>query len=141
MHVKVCLTQYDLIENTEAVLADGQGILNDTTLFYSEKDNPGVRHEIVLEEKHLVIRRIADIVSETDLIIGERSMARVLSPYGVMVLETYTEEYKTEWINHSRYYRFFDYKDRCYLDPCSKKQIIEEISVIDKKLKEEEKQK
>ena len=93
MHVKVRLTQYDLIEHTETVLADGQGILNDTTLFYSEKDNPGVRHEIVLEEKHLVIRRIADIVSETDLIIGERSMARVLSPYGVMVLETYTDEY------------------------------------------------
>ena len=69
--------------------------------------------------------------------------------YQVRVLEntyhfdpkTYTEEYKTEWTNHSRYYRFFDYKDRCYLDPCSKKNIIEEISVIDKKLKEEGKQK
>ena len=55
--------------------------------------------------------------------------------------ETHTDEYKPEWTNHSRYYRFFDDGNRCYLEPYSKSNIIEEISVIDKKLKEKGEQK
>lgn len=93
MRVHVKFTQYDLLENRSSVIADGNGILSGNRLLYPEKENPSCRNEILFEEERIVLKRSADVSSETQLLKGKPGMARVISPYGEMFLETMLERF------------------------------------------------
>ena len=93
MECNVTLKKIDLLTGEETILSQGTGHLNGTCLTYLEQEDPNIRHEITFEENHVFLKRFADTLSETDLRLKEYSMARVLSAYGTMLLETYLEEY------------------------------------------------
>ena len=88
MEIHVKLTQFDIVRKDIAVLADGAADLNGNTLCYTEKENPSIRHEIRFDENQIVLKRLADISSETCLLPDRKGTARVDSPFGVMELET-----------------------------------------------------
>lgn len=88
MEIRIRLTSYDLMNHQTAVLADGVGVLLGDTLFYSEKDHPDIRHEIAFQKDRILLKRNAEIQSETRLpYSGESGMSRITSLYGVMELE------------------------------------------------------
>lgn len=91
MRVHVKFTQYDLLENRSSVIADGNGILAGSRLMYLEKENPSAKNEILFEEGRIVLKRMADVSSETELLEGKPGMAKITSPYGEMYLETSLE--------------------------------------------------
>ncbi|MDY3234664.1 MAG: DUF1934 family protein [Erysipelotrichaceae bacterium] len=93
MRVHVKFTQYDLLENRSSVIADGNGILSGSRLMYLEKENPSAKNEILFEEGRIVLKRMADVSSETELLEGKPGMAKVTSPYGEMYLETSLERF------------------------------------------------
>lgn len=100
MELLIELIQTDLLSGTTNCLAKGIAHLQDHTLSYLEENKEPVRHEVFFEEGHVVLRRFADTYSETDLRLNQTSMAQVKSPYGVMFLETYLEQYlftEEEW--------------------------------------------
>ncbi len=91
MKIHIKLIQYDQLSHTSTILADDLGDINQGKLTYREKSSDHITHEILYGQGHFVLKRMADLVSETDLILKEKSFARVLSPYGVMMLETYMD--------------------------------------------------
>ena len=94
MRVHVRFTKYDLLENRSSVIADGNGILSGSRLMYLEKENPSAKNEILFEEGRIVLKRMADVSSETELLEGKPGMAKVTSPYGEMFLETMLERFR-----------------------------------------------
>ena len=56
-------------------------------------NNPSVRHEIAFEKDQIILERHADIKSKTILPLDGRGKSRIISPYGIMELETEIEEY------------------------------------------------
>ena len=91
MKIHIKLIQYDQLSHTSTVLADDLGEIFQGKLTYRESGSDHTTHEILYGPGHFVLKRISDLVSETDLILKEKSMARILSPYGVMMLETYMD--------------------------------------------------
>lgn len=88
MEIHVKLTQFDITRKEITVLADGIADLNGDRLSYTEKENPSIRHEIIFEENQIVLKRLADISSETCLLPDRKGTASVNSPFGVMELDT-----------------------------------------------------
>ena len=93
MEIRIRLTQYDYDEKKTTVLADGKGFLLNDTLTYQELDNPSVRHEVAFGKDQIVLERHADIKSRTILPLDGKGESRIISPYGIMELETEIEEY------------------------------------------------
>ncbi|MBQ6222077.1 MAG: DUF1934 family protein [Solobacterium sp.] len=91
MKIHIKLIQYDQLSHTSTVLADDLGDICQGKLTYRENSSDHITHEILYGQGHFVLKRISDLISETDLILKEKSFARVLSPYGVMMLETYMD--------------------------------------------------
>ncbi len=88
MKIKVRATQYNLLENSFTLLAEGEASLDGDLLIYRELADPSVRNEITFTDGSVTLKRIADIRSTTILLPDERGAATVRSPYGDMVLET-----------------------------------------------------
>ena len=86
MKVLVRLVQFDLLENTRTVIADTRGLLKNDSLSYFEAG--GVRHDIRFSNEGVVLKRSGEFSSETVLKSDGRGESRVISPYGVMRLET-----------------------------------------------------
>ncbi len=86
MKVLVRLVQFDLLENTKAVIADTRGLLKDNRLSYFEEG--GQRHDIHFGEDEVVLKRNGEFSSETVLKSTGRGESLIASPYGTMRLET-----------------------------------------------------
>ena len=94
MEVFVELVQEDKISQEKVILADCKGEFDGKVLTYFEKNNPNIKHEISFFDDYVILKRHAEVKSETYLRLNKRGVARVLSPYGVMMLETKLEDYK-----------------------------------------------
>lgn len=92
----VRLIQTDLMLNETKELSKGQGSFEDGVLIYCENEDPSIRHEITFEKDHVLLKRFADTLSETDLRLEEKSIARVISSYGTMMLETYMTQFSKQ---------------------------------------------
>ena len=92
MEIRIRCTQQDLLENSQTILADGKAYLIDDTLTYVEKDHPDVQHAITFDKDEVILKRKAEIQSETHIPHEGVGKSTVLSPYGMMVLETKIEE-------------------------------------------------
>ncbi len=90
MRVKIVCTKFDLLDHTSEVLCDAQGILRNDTLIYKENSEENALHEITFSEDELILKRKAEITSETHLLRGAKGKAKVFSPYGLMEMETFT---------------------------------------------------
>lgn len=94
MELLIQLVKHDELEDSNTILASGKGKLENDVLTYMEKDNPNVRHEVSFFSDSIVIKRFAEVQSEILLYLNKKGIARVISPYGVMVLETELEKYE-----------------------------------------------
>ena len=94
MEVFVELVQEDKLSQEKVILADCKGEFDGKVLTYFEKNNPNIKHEISFFDGYVILKRHAEVKSETYLRLNKRGVARVLSPYGVMMLETKLEDYK-----------------------------------------------
>ena len=88
MKTQVLVTKYDLLTEDVEVLADGLGNFQDGKLTYHELNDPVNKHEITFMDDRIYLRRYAEMESETELLIDRKGMCKVVSPYGVMVLES-----------------------------------------------------
>ena len=86
MKVLVRLVQFDLLENTRTVIADTRGLLKNDSLSYFEEG--GQRHDIRFAKEEVVLKRSGEFSSETVLKNEGMGESSVVSPYGVMHLET-----------------------------------------------------
>jgi uncharacterized beta-barrel protein YwiB (DUF1934 family) len=91
MKVKVTLTQFNLIDNEEKVIADGNAILNKNELKYKE-DKSSALHFVTFEEDVVKLERKSDVSSITVLNNGKWGHSTVKSPYGDMELKTKTHK-------------------------------------------------
>jgi len=87
MELNVKVKVYDLIENTERLLADGKAILLDNKLSYMEKESP-VRNDVSFSNDKVTIKRVAEVESFTELYSYRIGKAQVKSEYGDMEFET-----------------------------------------------------
>ena len=94
VHVKLC--QYDLLEGTETVLCEGPCDLEKDTLFYWEDIKNGIRHEVTFDDEKIILKRFAEISSETVLPLREHGEAKISSPYGDFRMETALETWAKE---------------------------------------------
>ena len=88
MKTQVLVTKYDLLTDDVEVLADGLGNFHDGILTYHELNDPVNKHEITFMDDRIYLRRYAEMESETELLVNQKGMCKVVSPYGVMVLES-----------------------------------------------------
>lgn len=88
MMIHVLLTQYDLLEGTETVVAEGIGDLSGDTLVYREKAEPFYFHEVFFSDRRITLERKADIRSVTELVPMGKGRSTVYSPFGKMELTT-----------------------------------------------------
>lgn len=88
MKTQVLVTKYDLLTEDVEVLADGLGNFHDGKLTYHELNDPVNKHEITFMDDRIYLRRYAEMESETELLVNQKGMCKVVSPYGVMVLES-----------------------------------------------------
>ncbi len=91
MKVKVTLTQFNLMDNEEKIIADGNAILNKNELKYKE-DESSALHFVTFEEDVVKLERKCDISSITVLNNGKWGHSTVKSPYGDMELKTKTHK-------------------------------------------------
>ncbi len=94
MEIFVQLVQEDMVSHNKVILASTTGSYENRVLTYTEKDNPMVKHEISFFDDYVILKRHADILSETYLRLNKRGVAKVTSEYGEMKFDTYLEEYK-----------------------------------------------
>ncbi|MBR2825507.1 MAG: DUF1934 family protein [Solobacterium sp.] len=88
MKTNILVTKYDLLTDDVEVLADGLGHFQNGKLTYYELNDPVTKHEIIFLDDRIYLRRFSEIESETELLVDEKGMCKVVSPYGVMVLES-----------------------------------------------------
>jgi hypothetical protein len=88
MMIHISLTQLDMLEGKETLLADGTGDLKGDKLVYRELEAPGYLHEVTFTDREIVLKRKAEITSITKLTPMRPSESVVESPFGVMRLET-----------------------------------------------------
>ncbi|MCR5371992.1 MAG: hypothetical protein K6E41_00825 [Solobacterium sp.] len=93
MALYVRLTQYDLMENQEKVIARGEARWKDDQLFYWEDPEHTIMHHIRFGKDSIIIGRSADVRSMTKLYFGKAGSAQVFSEYGMMQFETELIEY------------------------------------------------
>lgn len=91
MKIRVTLIQYDLLENEEKVIADGNAIYENNHLKYKEKDEDAF-HIVTFEEGTVTLERKCDISSKTILHDGRYGHSVVTSPYGDMDFKTFTQQ-------------------------------------------------
>lgn len=96
MEIFVQLVQEDIVSHEKIVLADGKASYLDRVLTYTEKDNPNVKHEISFFNDYVILKRYADIKSETYLRLNKRGVAKITSEYGEMKFSTYLQDYQCE---------------------------------------------
>ena len=107
MALHVRLIQYDLFENQEKVIAEGEAQWKEDHLFYWEDPAHTVMHHIRFGKDAIIIGRSADVRSMTKLYFGRRGTAQVFSEYGVMRFETELAEYEYNAEYRSVEYRVF----------------------------------
>ncbi|MBE6121851.1 MAG: hypothetical protein E7190_03975 [Erysipelotrichaceae bacterium] len=88
MMIHVLLTQYDLLEGTGTVIAEGSGNLSGDTLIYREKAEPFYFHEVNFTDRKITLERKAEIRSVTELVPMGKGTSTVHSPFGKMELTT-----------------------------------------------------
>ena len=96
MEISVQLVQEDLLSHRKTILADGKGNYSNRVLTYQEKDNPHIKHEISFCDDYVILKRHAEIKTETYLRLNKRGIAKILSPYGELKLDTKLEEYNRD---------------------------------------------
>lgn len=96
MEILVQLVQEDLLSHRKTILADGEGNYSNRVLTYQEKDNPHIKHEISFCDDYVILKRHAEIKTETYLRLNKRGIAKILSPYWEMKLDTKLEEYNRD---------------------------------------------
>ena len=96
MEISVQLVQEDLLSHRKTILADGKVNYSNRVLTYQEKDNPHIKHEISFCDDYVILKRHAEIKTETYLRLNKRGIAKILSPYGEMKLDTKLEEYNRD---------------------------------------------
>lgn len=96
MEISVQLVQEDFLSHRKTILADGKGNYSNRVLTYQEKDNPHIKHEISFCDDYVILKLHAEIKTETYLRLNKRGIAKILSPYGEMKLETKLEEYNRD---------------------------------------------
>lgn len=89
MKVKVKLIQYNLLDNEEKIIADGNAILEKNILKYKENDTSAF-HFVEFQEELVKLERKCDISSITILNNGKWGHTTVMSPYGNMEMKTKT---------------------------------------------------
>lgn len=94
MKVDVTLTKYDLLTGEVMTLAKGPGNLKEESLTYYELSNPVVKHEITFSQERILLRRFAEIESETELLTEGIGHSHIHSPYGTMMVETELKGYE-----------------------------------------------
>ena len=68
MEISVQLVQEDLLSHRKTILADGKGNYSNRVLTYQEKDNPHIKHEISFCDDYVILKRHAEIKTETYLV-------------------------------------------------------------------------
>ena len=96
MEISVQLVQEDLLSHRKTILADWKGNYSNRILTYQEKDNPHIKHEISFCDDYVILKRHAEIKTETYLRLNKRGIAKILSPYGEMKMDTKLEEYNRD---------------------------------------------
>lgn len=89
MKVKCKLTQYNLIDHEERVIADGNAILEKNQLKYKESEENAF-HFVTFSTETVSLERKCDISSITVLNNGKWGHTTVHSPYGDMEMKTKT---------------------------------------------------
>ena len=107
MTLHVRLTQYDLMEDQKAVIAEGNASLEENCLTYWEDPEQTVFHRIVFGQEEIRIERTADIRSVTRLCFGKKGLTQVFSPYGELRFETELLDYAYNASYRSVEYRVF----------------------------------
>lgn len=100
MKLKVVLTQYNLLENEEKIIAEGNAILENNHLKYKEKDEDAF-HIVSFEEDCVKLERKCDVPSTTILNPNKYGRSVVESIYGNMEFKTFTHQIvknDEEWI-------------------------------------------
>lgn len=90
MKVGLKLFSVNLDTDESQLLADCAALFDGRRLLYQEKDT-GARHQIILSEGCMQIRRDADVTSVTTLYKKGRGNTQILSEYGVMELDAVCE--------------------------------------------------
>ena len=99
MRVRIRLERTDLENGVTEEIADTPALMRSDCLTYFEKKN-GAKHEDVFGEE-IVLKRNADISSETVLKKEGIGECAVHSPYGTMKMDTILEAYEkssNKWI-------------------------------------------
>ena len=86
MKVFVTMIRHDLLQNEEETVYEGPALLNGSRLLYTEGKN--ARHCVIFSDDRIILRREADISSETVLYFAGKGECRVSSPYGDMLFYT-----------------------------------------------------
>ncbi len=89
MKVKVKLIQYNLLDNEEKIIADGNAILEKNILKYKENETTAL-HFVEFQDEIVKLERKCDISSITVLNNGKWGHTTVMSPYGDMEMKTKT---------------------------------------------------
>ena len=90
MKVGLKLFSVNLDTDESQLLADCAALFDGRRLLYQEKDT-GARHQIILSEGCMQIRRDADVTSVTTLYKKGSGNTQILSEYGVMELDAVCE--------------------------------------------------
>ncbi len=88
MMIDVTLTQFDMLEGTRTVVADGPGTLDGDTLVYHERGDEKIVHEVIFLDDEIVLKRKGGFGSVTHLYPDRKGTSRAHSPYGIMELDT-----------------------------------------------------